>query len=57
MLFKPRDIGELKTKLEFLLGDGNLQFKFSINGYDLVGKKFTWDRVAERVEGVHKNQF
>jgi glycosyltransferase involved in cell wall biosynthesis len=52
---KPRDINELKTKLELLLKDKGLQDKFSRGGYDLVGREFTWDRVAERVEEVHND--
>jgi glycosyltransferase involved in cell wall biosynthesis len=55
LLFKPRDINELKTKLELLLKDKGLQDKFSRGGYDLVGREFTWDRVAERVEEVHND--
>jgi glycosyltransferase involved in cell wall biosynthesis len=55
LLFKPRDIDELKTKLELLLKDRGLQDKFSRGGYALVGREFTWDRVAERNEEVHKS--
>ena len=55
LLFKPRDINELKTKLELLLKDKGLQDKFSRGGHDLVGREFTWDRVAERVEEVHND--
>jgi glycosyltransferase involved in cell wall biosynthesis len=55
LLFKPRDINELKTKLELLLKDKGLQDKVSRGGHDLVGREFTWDRVAERVEEVHND--
>jgi glycosyltransferase involved in cell wall biosynthesis len=50
LLFKPRDIEELKTKLALLLGDGTLRDRLSKNGYNLVRKKFTWDKVAEKIE-------
>jgi glycosyltransferase involved in cell wall biosynthesis len=55
LLFKPRDINELKTKLELLLKDKGLQDKFSRGGYDLVRREFIWDRVAERNEEVYKS--
>jgi glycosyltransferase involved in cell wall biosynthesis len=50
LLFKPRDIEELKTKLALVLSDGAIRDRLSKNGYNLVRKEFTWDKVAERVE-------
>lgn len=50
MLFKPRDVEELKTKLALVLSDGVIRDRLSKNGYNLVRKEFTWDKVAEKVE-------
>jgi len=50
LLFKPRDIKGLKTKLERLLRDKDLRSKLSQKGYELVKKEFIWDKIAEKVE-------
>lgn len=54
LLFAPRDIDELKTKLELVLKDGDLRARLSENGYDLVRRRFTWDKVAERVRVIFR---
>lgn len=50
LLFKLGDIEDLGAKLKQVLKDENLQNKLSKNGYDLVRKKFAWDKVASEVE-------
>jgi glycosyltransferase involved in cell wall biosynthesis len=55
LLFKPQNIDDLKSKLELLLESENLQKKFSKNGHALVMEKFTWDKVAEKVENTFRS--
>lgn len=53
LLFKPRDVEELKTKLALMLGDRTLRDRFSKNAYNLVKKEFTWDRIVEKLEDLY----
>ena len=52
LLFKPRNIDELKAKIERLLIDAELQKKLSEIGYDLAKMKFAWDEIAKEVESL-----
>lgn len=54
VLFTPRDVEELRTKLERLLEDEKLRKELSKKGYDLVKEKYSWDEVAKRVEDTLK---
>jgi len=54
LLFTPRDTSDLGVKLKHLLKNEKLQKEFSRKGYQLVKEKFTWGKVAEKVEGVLK---
>jgi glycosyltransferase involved in cell wall biosynthesis len=55
LLFKARNVDELKAKLELVLKEEDLRARLSKNGYNMVRRNFTWDKVAERVEDVFKN--
>ncbi len=50
MLFAPRDVSDLKAKLEQLLRDENLRQDYIRKGYALVKEKYSWDEVAKGVE-------
>jgi len=52
MLFTPRNVDELKEKLELLLKDEKLREDFTEKGYKLVKEKYSWDEVAREVEKV-----
>lgn len=54
MLFTPRNTEELRVKLEQLLKDGGLQRELAKKGHELVKKKYSWDEIAKKVEGVLK---
>lgn len=55
LLFPPRDVDELREKLEGLLRDDALQRELSKRGHELVREKYSWDEIAKKVEGVLKN--
>jgi glycosyltransferase involved in cell wall biosynthesis len=50
LLFRPRDIGNLKEKLEMMLRSEDLREKLSRNGYNLVEREFTWDGICRKIE-------
>ena len=52
--FKLGDIEDLRAKLKQVLKDEKLQNKLSKNGHDLVREKFTWDKVASKVEKTYR---
>jgi len=52
LLFTPRNVDELREKLELLLRDEGLRRELSEKGYRVVREKYSWDEVARRVEGV-----
>lgn len=54
LLFKPRDVDDLKAKLELVLKGKSLQTKLLKNAYELVKTKFVWDKVVARAEKVYK---
>jgi glycosyltransferase involved in cell wall biosynthesis len=54
LLFKPRDIGALKMKLERLLKESKLRVQLSRKGHELVKKKFSWERITKEIESLLK---
>lgn len=54
VLFTPRNVEELRIKLEQLLKDEKLRKELSKKGYDLVKEKYSWNEVARRVENTLK---
>lgn len=54
LLFRPRDINMLKTKLRDLLKKSELNKRFSKKGYEFVKRKFSWDKIAKEIEDVFK---
>jgi glycosyltransferase involved in cell wall biosynthesis len=50
LFFRPRNVDELKAKLERLLTDSVLWTKLSRNGYELVREKFSWEKIANEFE-------
>ena len=54
LIFRLRDVGELKRKLERVLGEKKLCQKMAEEGYALVRERFTWDKSAEKVENVYQ---
>lgn len=55
LLFKPRDVDDLKIKFERVLKDKELRARLSRNGYELVRRKFSWDKVVGEFEATLKN--
>jgi glycosyltransferase involved in cell wall biosynthesis len=49
-----RDIGGLRGKLERLLEDEGLRERLSSSGYEVVRRKFDWDKVAAETESIFK---
>jgi len=54
LLFAPRKVEELKTKLEHLLKNTELSKRLSLRGYELVKRSFCWDEIAKKVEELFK---
>jgi glycosyltransferase involved in cell wall biosynthesis len=54
LTFRLRDVEDLARKLEQAL-DGKLRRKITNTCYALVRKKFTWDKVAEKVENTFRS--
>ncbi len=52
LIFKLRNIADLKDKLDRVLRDKVLRNKLSTNGYKLVKKKFEWDEIANQIEKI-----
>ncbi|MEW6592379.1 MAG: glycosyltransferase family 4 protein, partial [Candidatus Hadarchaeota archaeon] len=52
VLFKARDVDDLRKKLEQLLDDNKMREKLSGKGYEVVKEKYTWDTVAEQTEKI-----
>ncbi|MEM3401697.1 MAG: glycosyltransferase family 4 protein [Candidatus Hadarchaeales archaeon] len=52
VLFRPRDVEELKEKLEKMASDEKLRKKLSEAGHKNVIEKYSWDRVATKMEEV-----
>jgi len=50
LLFRPRDVGDLKEKLDMVLRNKDLREKLSRNGYNLVKREFTWDKICLKIE-------
>ena len=55
LFFKPRDVDDLRIKLERVLKDKRLRVKLSRNGYELVKSEFSWDKVVGKFEAALKN--
>jgi len=56
LLFIPRNVDELATKLKGLLKNEKLQHELAEKGYKHVKAKFAWDTIAEKVERVFAAQ-
>jgi glycosyltransferase involved in cell wall biosynthesis len=56
ILFRPRDVEDLRAKLEQLLKDEALREEFAKKGYRLAKEKYSWDEVAKAVEGSLKSR-
>lgn len=54
LLFTPRNVDELRAKLELLLKDEKLREELAKKGYKLVKEKYSWDEIAKKVEEVLK---
>jgi glycosyltransferase involved in cell wall biosynthesis len=52
LLFRPKDVKTLKTKLELLLRESELNKRLSQKGYEFVKRKFDWGEIAEEVESL-----
>jgi glycosyltransferase involved in cell wall biosynthesis len=50
LMFKLRDVDELKTVLENILKDESLRKRLSDIGYQCVQDKYSWDKITERIE-------
>jgi len=55
LLFKLRNVDELKGKLERVLRNKSLRIRLSKGGYELVKEKFAWNKVAIEVERTLQN--
>ncbi len=56
MLFAPRNVDDLRIKLEQLLRDETLRDDYCRKGYQLVKEKYSWDEVAKGVEQALKSR-
>lgn len=52
LLFKPRDVDGLRSRLERVLRDKSLRSKISESGRELVKGRFNWDRIAAEEERI-----
>jgi glycosyltransferase involved in cell wall biosynthesis len=55
LVFRLGDVEDLKNKLEKLLTNEKLRGKLSKKGYEMVKKKFEWDKVAVEIEKILQN--
>jgi glycosyltransferase involved in cell wall biosynthesis len=55
LLFRPRNVGELRELLSLLTADEHLRIRIGKNAKRHVDRNFTWDSVAERVESVYEH--
>ncbi len=51
--FTPHDINELRSQLQVVLEDRDLQAELSARGLERARETFNWDRVAEQVEAYY----
>ena len=54
-LVHARNAKEIATKVNQLLADDDLRHKMAQRSYELVLKKFTWDRIADCFERIYIN--
>jgi glycosyltransferase involved in cell wall biosynthesis len=55
LLYKARDVNDLKIKMEMILENAGLKEKLIKNGYTLVKKRFTWDVIFKKVERLYES--
>ncbi len=55
LLFRPRDVKTLKTKLADLLKKSDLNKRLSQKGYEFVKRKFSWDKITKETESLFES--
>jgi len=51
--FKPSDVNELRTRLQALIEDRQLQSELSSRGVERARSTYNWERIAEQVEAFY----
>lgn len=54
ILITPRDPKALADAIIMLLEDDNLRTKLGYNARQLIVKKYSWEKIAEKIEGIYK---
>jgi glycosyltransferase involved in cell wall biosynthesis len=55
MSFRNRDVADLRAKLETLLHDPALVRSYEAKARDYIRQQYSWDRVAQKTEGVYQD--
>lgn len=53
-LVPPKDVEELASKISFLLENKNVKFLFGQEGRRKVEKRYAWDIIGKKLEGVYE---